>query len=44
VLRVAGKPPEAAAALGEAVDLYEQKGADILAERTRSRLAEVVAA
>jgi tetratricopeptide (TPR) repeat protein len=41
VLRLAGKPDEAAAALREAVGLYERKGAVVLAERTRALLSEV---
>jgi tetratricopeptide (TPR) repeat protein len=41
MLRLAGKPDEAAAALAEAVDLYERKGAVVLAERTRALLEGV---
>jgi class 3 adenylate cyclase/tetratricopeptide (TPR) repeat protein len=41
VLRLAGKPPEAAAVLREAVDLYERKGAVVLAERTRALLTDL---
>jgi tetratricopeptide (TPR) repeat protein len=41
VLRLAGKRDEAAAVLREAVDLYEQKGAVVMAERTRALLEGV---
>jgi tetratricopeptide (TPR) repeat protein len=44
VLRLAGRPDDAASALREAVDLYEQKGAVVLAERTRALLSELAAA
>ena len=39
VLELAGRPDEAAAVLGQALTLYEQKGNLVLAERSRERLA-----
>jgi tetratricopeptide (TPR) repeat protein len=39
VLRLADRPEEAATALHEALELYEQKGNVVLADRTRERLA-----
>jgi tetratricopeptide (TPR) repeat protein len=39
VLELAGRREEAAAALGQALELYERKGNLVMAERTRARLA-----
>lgn len=39
VLRLAGRPQEAAAALAEAISLYEEKGNLVAAERLRAVLA-----
>jgi tetratricopeptide (TPR) repeat protein len=44
VLRLAAKPDEAAAALREAVGLYERKGDVVFAERTRALLSELAVA
>jgi tetratricopeptide (TPR) repeat protein len=41
VLALAGRPDEAADALEQAVALYERKGNVVMAERTRTRLAEL---
>ena len=41
VLLLAGKPDEAAAALGQALERYERKGNLVSALRTRARLGEV---
>jgi tetratricopeptide (TPR) repeat protein len=41
VLRLAGRPAEAADALGEAVALYERKGNVVAARKARATLAEV---
>jgi class 3 adenylate cyclase/tetratricopeptide (TPR) repeat protein len=41
VLQLTGKPDEAAAALEQALARYEQKGNVVMAERVRSRLAEL---
>jgi hypothetical protein len=40
VLRLAGRPKEAAAAVREAIRLYEQKGNIVAAGRLRGLLAE----
>ena len=40
VLLLAGKPAEAAAALEQALERYERKGNLVMAERTRTRLAD----
>ncbi len=39
VLELAGRREEAAAALEQALELYERKGNLVMAERTRERLA-----
>ncbi len=44
VLELAGRSGEAAATLRSALELYEQKGIVPLADRTRERLARVIAA
>ena len=41
VLRLAGRPKEAAAALDEALDLYQRKGDVVSAARTRALLGEL---
>ena len=41
VLQLAGKVDDASVALGEALALYEQKGSVVMAERIRTRLAEL---
>jgi predicted ATPase/DNA-binding SARP family transcriptional activator len=43
VLILAGKPDDAADALGEAIRLYEERGAEPLAERARKQLEELAA-
>ena len=42
VLRLAGRPQESAAALAEALELFEEKGNFVAAERVRALLAEPV--
>jgi tetratricopeptide (TPR) repeat protein len=41
VLRLAGRPEEAAAALKRAIELYEAKGISVLAEKARALLSEL---
>jgi ATP/maltotriose-dependent transcriptional regulator MalT len=41
VLRLAGRPEEAAAALKRAIELYEAKGISVLAEKARAHLSEL---
>jgi tetratricopeptide (TPR) repeat protein len=41
VLRLTGKPDDAAAALEQALERYERKGNVVSAQRTRERLAEL---
>jgi tetratricopeptide (TPR) repeat protein len=41
VLRLAGRPEEAAAALKRAIELYEAKGISVLAEKAQAHLSEL---
>jgi hypothetical protein len=41
VLSLAGRPQEAAAALGQAVGCYERKGNIVSTQRAQARLAEL---
>ena len=44
VMRLAGRPSEAAAAVGKAVELYEQKGNTVAAGSARAAQSELSAA